>query len=58
MEHPGDEDGFFREAFRDDSIKVRVDSEDGETRSIATIAHFLQLKDKKGEYLQNLCKMD
>merc|ERR1711981_574068 len=46
VEHPGDEDGFFREAFRDDSLQANVNSPDRDKRSIATIAHFLQLKDK------------
>ena len=50
VEHPGDEDGFFREAFRDDSIQVNVSSPDGDNRSIASIAHFLQVKDKGGIY--------
>ena len=48
VEHPGDEDGFFREAFRDNSKEVNVDCADGDTRSIATIANFLQLQDYGG----------
>lgn len=48
--HPGDEDGFFCEAFWDDSIKVDVNSPDGEKRCIASIAYFLQEKDKGGTF--------
>jgi len=46
VEHPGDEDGFFCEAFWDDSIKVDVNSPDGEKRCIASIAYFLQEQDE------------
>ena len=43
VEHPGDEDGFFCEAFWDDSIKVDVNSPDGEKRCIASIAQYLDV---------------
>ena len=48
VEHPGDEEGFFREAFWDKSILVDVNSPDGDKRCIASIAYFLQEKDKRG----------
>ena len=50
VEHPGDEDGFFCEAFWDKSIKVDVNSPDGDKRCIASIAYFLQEKDKGGRF--------
>ena len=53
VEHPGDEDGFFCEAFWDDSIKVDVNSPDGEKRCIASIAYFLQEQDEGGILTQH-----
>ena len=54
IQHPGDEDGFFKEAFWDKSIQVDVNSSDGEKRCVASIAYFLQEKDKAGEFYKEI----